>query len=45
MENIFVYYKLYGDKIVGYDINGFLIIWFYLLGEKKVECKVLKLEK
>ncbi len=39
------YHKLHGDKIVGYDTNGFPITWFYPLGEKKVERKAPKLEK
>ncbi|HID1624342.1 TPA: FKLRK protein [Staphylococcus aureus] len=45
MENIPAYHKLHGDKIVGYDTNGFPITWFYPLGEKKVERKAPKLEK
>lgn len=39
MENTPAYHKLHGDKIVGYDTNGFPITWFYPLGEKKVERK------
>ncbi|HDF2030436.1 TPA: FKLRK protein [Staphylococcus aureus] len=45
MENTPAYHKLHGDKIVGYDTNGFPITWFYPLGEKKVERKAPKLEK
>ncbi|WP_448513454.1 FKLRK protein [Staphylococcus aureus] len=45
MENTPAYHKLHGDKIVGYDTNGFPITWFYPLGEKKVERKEPKLEK
>ncbi|HCX2121810.1 TPA: FKLRK protein [Staphylococcus aureus] len=45
MENTPAYYKLYGDKIVGFDTNDFPITWFYPLGEKKVERKAPKLEK
>ncbi|HBI9375188.1 TPA: FKLRK protein [Staphylococcus aureus] len=45
MENTPAYHKLHGDKIVGYDTNGFPITWFYPLGEKKVERKSPKLEK
>ncbi|HHQ6654730.1 TPA: FKLRK protein [Staphylococcus aureus] len=45
MENTPAYYKLYGDKIVGFDTNDFPITWFYPLGEKKVERKTPKLEK
>lgn len=45
MENTPAYYKLYGDKIVGFDTNDFPITWFYPLGEKKVECTTPKLEK
>lgn len=45
MENTPAYYKLYGDKIVGFDTNDFLITWFYPLGEKKVERTTPKLEK
>ncbi|WP_113583855.1 FKLRK protein [Staphylococcus aureus] len=45
MENTPTYHKLHGDKIVGYDTNGFPITWFYPLGEKKVERKAPKLEK
>ncbi|MCS5320140.1 FKLRK protein [Staphylococcus aureus] len=44
MENTPAYHKLHGDKIVGYDTNGFPITWFYPLGEKKVERKAPKLE-
>lgn len=35
MENTPAYHKLHGDKIVGYDTNGFPITWFYPLGEKE----------
>ncbi|HHQ7221824.1 TPA: FKLRK protein [Staphylococcus aureus] len=45
MENTPAYYKLYGDKIVGFDTNDFPITWFYPLGEKKVERTTPKLEK
>ncbi|HDJ2827053.1 TPA: FKLRK protein [Staphylococcus aureus] len=45
MENTPAYHKLHGDKIVGYDTNGFPITWFYPLGEKKVERTTPKLEK
>ena len=45
LENTPAYYKLYGDKIVGFDTNDFPITWFYPLGEKKVERKAPKLEK
>lgn len=45
MENTPAYHKLHGDKIVGYDTNGFPITLFYPLGEKKVERKAPKLEK
>ncbi|HDL9186888.1 TPA: FKLRK protein [Staphylococcus aureus] len=45
MENTPAHHKLHGDKIVGYDTNGFPITWFYPLGEKKVERKAPKLEK
>ncbi|HEI7100952.1 TPA: FKLRK protein [Staphylococcus aureus] len=45
MENTPAYYKLYGDKIVGFDTNDFPITWFYPLGEKKVEHTTPKLEK
>ncbi|CAC8547594.1 FKLRK protein [Staphylococcus aureus] len=45
MGNTPAYHKLHGDKIVGYDTNGFPITWFYPLGEKKVERKAPKLEK
>ncbi|HHQ5041824.1 TPA: FKLRK protein [Staphylococcus aureus] len=45
MENTPAYHKLHGDKIVGYDTNGFPITWFYPLGEKKVERNAPKLEK
>ncbi|HDJ3325147.1 TPA: FKLRK protein [Staphylococcus aureus] len=45
MENTPAYHKLHGDKIVGYDTNGFPSTWFYPLGEKKVERKAPKLEK
>ncbi len=45
MENTPAYHKLHGDKIVGYDTNGFPITWFYPLGEKKVGRKAPKLEK
>ncbi|MBZ6424079.1 MAG: FKLRK protein [Staphylococcus aureus] len=45
MENTPAYYKLYGDKIVGFDTNDFPITWFYPLGEKKVERTTPKFEK
>ncbi|HBC4295149.1 FKLRK protein [Staphylococcus aureus] len=45
LENTPAYYKLYGDKIVGFDTNDFPITWFYPLGEKKVERTTPKLEK
>ncbi|MDF4039464.1 FKLRK protein [Staphylococcus aureus] len=45
MENTPAYYKLYGDKIVGFDTNDFPITWCYPLGEKKVERTTPKLEK
>lgn len=45
MGNTPAYYKLYGDKIVGFDTNDFPITWFYPLGEKKVERTTPKLEK
>ena len=45
LENTPAYYKLYGDKIVGFDTNDFPITWFYPLGEKKVERITPKLEK
>ncbi|CDR22276.1 FKLRK protein [Staphylococcus schweitzeri] len=45
LENTPAYYKLYGDKIIGFDTNDFPITWFYPLGEKKVERKAPKLEK
>ncbi|MBO0929075.1 FKLRK protein [Staphylococcus sp. 30400_3112M30941] len=45
MENTPAYYKLYGDKIVGFDTNDFPITWFYPLGEKKIERTTPKLEK
>ncbi|CAM3988913.1 hypothetical protein CD116_05595 [Staphylococcus schweitzeri] len=45
LENTPAYYKLYGDKIIGFDTNDSPLTWFYPLGEKKVERKAPKLEK
>ncbi|CDR51057.1 FKLRK protein [Staphylococcus schweitzeri] len=45
LENTPAYYKLYGDKIIGFDTNDRPLTWFYPLGEKKVERKAPKLEK
>ncbi|HEI7353617.1 TPA: FKLRK protein [Staphylococcus aureus] len=45
LENTPAYYKLYGDKIIGFDTNDSPLTWFYPLGEKKVERTTSKLEK
>ncbi|CDR66727.1 FKLRK protein [Staphylococcus schweitzeri] len=45
LENTPAYYKLYGDKIIGFDTNDSPLTWFYPLGEKKLERKAPKLEK
>lgn len=45
LENTPAYYKLYGDKIIGFDTNDSPLTWFYPLGEKKVERNAPKLEK
>lgn len=45
LENTPAYYKLYGDKIIGFDTNDSPLTWFYPLGEKKLERKTPKLEK